>query len=213
MHRRATRRRSSKRMAKRRFPSSSGPDSRRPLRIASVRFGGSRSIVRAYLTVGLAVLSAVGIAACSSSHASEANASTTTTVPAATTTVAPPKGVVSVDGQGSKTVLLPPSLTLPMIVHAQYTGTGKFVVSTVAGDASRVVVSSNGAYEGTFPVGFVETKAGSTVFSTKALLIEATGPWHLDSRQRRWHRVCLIRVWADSETRCSRIRDRRRASE
>lgn len=125
--------------------------------------------------VCLAVLSAVGIGACSSSHADGAS-TPTTTLPTTTTTTANVKGVVSIDGQDSKTVLLPPSLSLPEIVHARYDGTGKFVVSGVAADASRVIVTSNGAYEGTFPVGFVDTKGAPTL----ALLVQAEGPWHFD---------------------------------
>jgi hypothetical protein len=139
----------------------------------SVRRRRTTVRVEKRLMICLAVLSAVGIAACSSSHTDNAAATPTTST---TTTVANIPGVVGVDGVGSKTVLLPPSLSLPEIVHAHYDGPGKFVVSSVAADGSRVLVSANDAYEGTFPVGFVEGKNAPTA----ALLVQAQGPWHFD---------------------------------
>jgi hypothetical protein len=130
--------------------------------------------VRTRFVICLAVLGVVALAACSSSRTDNASAVTPTT--STTTTVANIKGVVSVDGDGSKTVELPATISLPEIVHARYDGPGPFVVSSVAADATRVVASSNGAYEGTFPIGFVETKNAPTA----ALMVQAQGPWHFD---------------------------------
>jgi hypothetical protein len=143
-----------------------------------------RSAVHKPLTLCSLVLLAV-VASCSSSARHAASTTTTTTAPSTDTCAvpAPPSSVnrapnVPVDGNGPQTVSLPAGLSLPAIVHAQYAGTGVFGVKSRTADGidSAVLVVSNGAYEGTFPVGFVDQRCSPTT----ALDVQAGGPWHLD---------------------------------
>jgi len=113
--------------------------------------------------------------ACSSAHSNGAAATPTTGAPT-TTTVASSKDVVPVDGKGAKAVALPASLVFPVIVHAQYSGPGSFIVKGRSSDADTTLVTSRGAYDGTFPVGFVDTRGAPT----SSLEIQAVGTWHLD---------------------------------
>ncbi len=82
------------------------------------------------------------------------------------------------DGKGEQVVQLPHDVALPAIVYAHYSGRGTFGVDSQPADGvDRIVlVASKGAYEGTFPVGFVDEKCAPTT----ALHVEAGGPWHLD---------------------------------
>jgi hypothetical protein len=162
-----------------------------------LRHGGER---RRRIVAAAALV--VVAAACSGSGDS-ADAPTTTTEPPRTTTTAPagptttstvpPKitstpvtnaagaaigTVTAVDGTGNATVTLPASARPTAIVHAQYSGTGAFVVNSVdaRGEHIAVLAQSLGAYDGTFAVGFVDQRANPTV----ALRVLTTGPWHLD---------------------------------
>jgi hypothetical protein len=109
---------------------------------------------------------------------------TSTTLPLTISTmpVSGPTGVVavvtSVNGRGPATIALPASVGRPAMVHAQYGGTGRFVVNAL--DAQKqhlaVLAASVGAYTGTFPVGFVDPANRPTAF----VRVITTGPWHLD---------------------------------
>ena len=92
--------------------------------------------------------------------------------------------VAKVDGSGNGRVELPPSVGLPAIVHAQYGGTAKFVVTAVdaRGRYLSIVAQSVGSYDGTFPVGFVDQHDAPT----RSLNVATTGPWHLDIAPARF---------------------------
>jgi hypothetical protein len=98
---------------------------------------------------------------------------TTNTVPDT-----PGRTVTAVDGDGPATFAIPAAVGVPAIVHAQYDGAASFVVTALdaRGEQIGVLASSLGAYDGTFPVGFVEASA----FPTAQLHVETTGRWHLD---------------------------------
>lgn len=140
-------------------------------------------------------------AACSSSNDS-GDAATTTRPPAtstaAATTLPTPTSVplkttktpitavggkaigtlTAVDGRNTSTVPLPDGVGSTAIVHAQYTGTANFQVTSVdaAGLELAVLARSVGSYDGTFPVGFVNQKASPAT----GIRVVTTGPWHLD---------------------------------
>jgi hypothetical protein len=138
------------------------------------------------------------VAACSSSddeRAAPVDSSTTiaTSTTAAPTTTAPstpptittntvPDGsgrtITAVEGDGPATFAIPDGVGLPAIVHAQYGGDDNFVVTALDARGRQVAVLANslGAYDGTFPVGFVDATANPTT----QLHVETTGPWHLD---------------------------------
>jgi hypothetical protein len=113
---------------------------------------------------------------------------TTASVPTTTTSTLPPapsstsvsttNGVVTISGSGDLTVPLPASVPLPAIVHAHHDGTASFVVSATDSFAHRtaVLAGSLGAYDGTFPVGFVDPANDPTV----SLRIATRGPWRID---------------------------------
>lgn len=86
--------------------------------------------------------------------------------------------VASIEGNGDGTVVLPASVGLPAIVHAQYGGATKFVIAAVDahGHFLGIVAQSVGNYDGTFPVGFVDQHNAPT----RSLSVAAAGPWHLD---------------------------------
>ena len=86
--------------------------------------------------------------------------------------------ITKVDGTGAATVPLPASAGLPAIVHAQYDGAAKFVVTAVdaAGHYLSIAAQSLGKYDGTFPLGFVDQHNDPT----GGLSVATTGPWHLD---------------------------------
>jgi len=86
--------------------------------------------------------------------------------------------VTSVEGNGNATIPLPPAVSLPAIVHAQYGGHAKFVVTNVDGFGKylSILAQSVGAYDGTFPLGFVDQHNDPT----GGLTVATTGPWHLD---------------------------------
>jgi hypothetical protein len=135
------------------------------------------------MLLATATLVALGVAGCASSTTPTASPSAPSTTAPCTTPTTPtnPRAsnqVVPTDGTGEQTVQLPRDVALPAIVHARYTGHGTFGVDSQPADGvDRVVlVASKGAYEGTFPVGFVEEKCAPTT----ALHVEADGPWHLD---------------------------------
>ena len=153
-----------------------------------------------------AALASLGIAGCASSvpQATSPNAPSTTISPCAsptTPTTRPTSNrVVKVNGTGEQTVQLPRDVALPAIVHARYIGPGTFAVDSRPADGvDRVVVAvAKGAYEGTFPVGFVDEKCAPTT----ALHVEANGPWHLDiaSASLAPHLDCPV-----SDSSCSTI--------
>lgn len=86
--------------------------------------------------------------------------------------------VAAIDGDGDATVSLPPNVGLPAIVHAQYRGVAKFVVTAVDANGRflSIVAQSLGNYDGTFPVGFVDQHNAPT----RGLSVATTGRWHLD---------------------------------
>ncbi|MGO9875585.1 MAG: hypothetical protein ACLPVY_17515 [Acidimicrobiia bacterium] len=86
--------------------------------------------------------------------------------------------VAAIDGDGDATVSLPPNVGLPAIVHAQYRGSAKFVVTAVDtnGRFLSIAAQSLGSYDGTFPVGFVDQHNAPT----GGLSVATTGRWHLD---------------------------------
>jgi len=140
-------------------------------------------------------------AACSSSKDS-GNSPTTTLAPASTvasaTTLPTPTSVplkttqtpitavggaalgtlTAVDGRNTSSVPLPDGVGSTAIVHARYTGTANFQVTSVdaAGNELAVVARSVGSYDGTFPVGFINQKANPVA----GIRVVTTGPWHLD---------------------------------
>ena len=145
--------------------------------------GRERTALVAALTVALTLLAG----ACSSSEpAPDAAPATTTTAiaPVTTTTAAAVPGVVPVDGTGDHVVVIPPSVGLPAIVHAEYEGAGSFVVKGVDGSGrdTTVLAASLGGYNGTFPVGFVDAKVPNP---NVGLHVITTGPWHLDMAPAR----------------------------
>ena len=85
---------------------------------------------------------------------------------------------MTIKGRGDLTVPIPSSVPLPAIVHASYGGRQSFVVRGVGELAGHenVVASSLGAYDGVFPVGFVDPAGDPTV----ALRIVTRGAWQLD---------------------------------
>jgi hypothetical protein len=95
-------------------------------------------------------------------------------------------------------VTLPAGISLPEIVHARYNGPGTFVVKSRTADGidSAVLVASNGNYDATFPVGFVDPRCSPTA----ALDIVATGAWHLDiaSAERAPHFTTGLRGIGDA---------------
>lgn len=132
------------------------------------------------LATGLAIIAS---AACSSSSSSSPRRHAAAPPRTDTcATAAPPAGntppYVPVDGKGAQIVTLPPGVSLPAIVHANYAGTGTFVVKSRTADAveNGVLAVSNGPYDGTFPVGFVDPRCAPTA----ALDVVAAGAWHLD---------------------------------
>ncbi len=135
------------------------------------------------MLLATAALVALGVAGCASSTprtaASDETSTTSACTPPTTATNATTSNqVVPVDGTGEQTVPIPRDVALPAIVYARYTGRGTFAVNSQPADGvDRVVlVASKGAYDGTFPVGFVDEKCAPTT----ALHVEASGPWHLD---------------------------------
>jgi len=92
--------------------------------------------------------------------------------------------VVSVEGDGDATVALPASVGLPAIVHGQYSGAGKFVVTAVGahGQFLSIVAQGFGNYDGTFPVGFVDQHNAPA----QSLDVAGAGPWHLDVTEARF---------------------------
>ncbi len=127
------------------------------------------------------------------STTTEPTPTTTTVAGPTTTTTIPPKvtttpvtnaggasvgTITAVEGTGNATVMLPASARPTAIVHAQYRGTGAFIVSSVTaqGEHIAVLAQSLGAYEGTFAVGFVDARGKPTA----GLSVRATGAWHLD---------------------------------
>src|SRR5947208_12400935 len=133
-----------------------------------------RTTIRASMLYVVAIV-ALTVGACSSSHPAARPPAPTTT---STSTVASSRPVVAIDGVGAKVVPLPSSLSPPEIVHARFSGDGTFVVNrqVASGTDSGILAVSNGQYDGTFPVGFVDPRNAPTT----ALDIEANGPWHLD---------------------------------
>jgi hypothetical protein len=120
--------------------------------------------------------------------------------PGATTPEPPGRTVVPVDGSGDRNVGLPPTLSLPVIVHAHRDGSGSFIVRGLdaAGNDTQVLATALGAYDGTFAVGFVDACAIPTV----GLHVESTGRWHLDIADARlapgYHAVTGIAGKGDS---------------
>ena len=70
---------------------------------------------------------------------------------------------------------IPSSVPLPAIVHASYGGKQSFVVSGIGQVAGHepVLASSFGAYDGVFPVGFVDPAGDPTV----AVHVATRGAW------------------------------------
>ena len=108
----------------------------------------------------------------------------TTTPPTITTTpVTDASGrvtavVTNVEGDGNATIPLPPDAGVPAIVHAQYEGRDKFVVTNVDGFGKylSILAQSAGKYDGTFPLGFVDQHNDPT----GGVSVATTGPWQLD---------------------------------
>ena len=94
-----------------------------------------------------------------------------------TTSVSTANGVVTITGSGGLIVPIPSSVPLPAIVHASYGGKQSFVVSGIGQVAGHepVLASSFGAYDGVFPVGFVDPAGDPTV----ALHVATRGAWQL----------------------------------
>jgi hypothetical protein len=121
----------------------------------------------------------------STTIATSTTAAATTTprsaAPTITTNTVPDgsgRTITAVDGDGPATFAIPARVGLPAIVHAQYDGDANFAVTALDAEGRQLAVLANslGAYDGTFPVGFVD----ATAFPTTQLHVETTGPWHLD---------------------------------
>jgi len=142
------------------------------------RHPDKRRTLRAGGRLGAAAIAAMMAAACSSSRSSNAVAPSTTssiviTPTSSTTSPAQGAGVVPIDGRGDRLVDVPVGVALPAIVHARYTGPGGLTIESVYARGRAIpIVTSPGAYDGTFPLGFIAPVTG--------MHVKAAGPWHLD---------------------------------
>jgi hypothetical protein len=142
------------------------------------RHPNKRRARRATYRLGAAAVAVMMAAACSSSRSSNAETPRTTssmviTPTSSTTSPAQGAGVVPIDGRGDRVVDVPVGVALPAIVHARYAGPGGLTIESVYAKGRAIpIVISPGAYDGTFPLGFIAPVTG--------MHVKATGPWHLD---------------------------------